>query len=61
MNEIGNKLKSSLAKRQEALKAFKTRKEAFLLEKQQIIRDIEEAREIWRTTLKQLPNQPFSQ
>jgi Tfp pilus assembly protein PilN len=61
MNEIGNKLKSSLAKRQEALKAFKARKEAFLLEKQQIIRDIEEAREIWRTTLKQLPNQPFSQ
>ncbi len=61
MNGIGNKLKSSLAKRQKALQAFKARKEAFLLEKQQIIRDIEEARTIWSATLKQLPNRPFSQ
>ena len=61
MKNVETKLKQSLLKRQEALIKFKARKEAFLLAKEQITRDIEEARIIWRQTLEQLPDQPFRQ
>ena len=61
MNNPGNNIRNSLLKRQEALNRFKTRKEAFLIAKEQITKDIEEARTIWKTTLEQLPNQPFHQ
>ena len=44
----------------EALHRFKTRKEIFLRAKEQITKDIEEARTIWKNTLEQLPTQPFS-
>ena len=60
MKDPGNKIIQSLKKRQEALIRFNARKEAFLLAKVQITRDIEEARKIWENTLEQLPNQPFS-
>ena len=33
---------------------------AFLTSKKQIIKEIEEARILWRETLKKLPEQPFS-
>ena len=61
MKNVETKLKQSLLKRQEALIKFKARKEAFFLAKEQITRDIEEARSIWKQTLEQLPEQPFRQ
>ncbi len=39
---------------------FTARRTAFLVEKEQIIKDIEDARAIWRSTLAQMPNLPFS-
>lgn len=38
---------------------FKARKNAFLLAKEQITKNIEEARNIWIKTLEQLPKQEF--
>jgi hypothetical protein len=61
MHNISDKLRISLLKRQEALNKFIARKEAFLLSKEQIKKDIEEARTLWKTTLEQLPEPPFSQ
>jgi len=61
MNNVSDKLRMSLLKKQEALNKFKVRKEAFLLSKEQIKKDIEEARTIWKTTLEQIPKQPFDQ
>ena len=61
MNNVGTKLRQSTLKRQEALNKFKVKKEAFLLSKVQIMKDIEEARTIWKVTLEQLPRQPFDQ
>ena len=61
MNNVGTKLRQSILKRQEALNKFKARKETFLLSKEQIMKDIEEARTIWKVTLEQLPRQPFDQ
>jgi len=60
MNNAVNNIKHGLQKRQEALKKFNAGKEEYLLAKARIIKDIEEARTIWRTTLEQLPNLPFS-
>lgn len=60
MNNTGNKIRKSLLKRQEALNRFKARKEAFFLAKEQITKDIEEARNIWINTLKLLPKQEFN-
>ena len=59
MNNVVNNLKRSLVKRQQALESFKARKEAFLLSKAEISKEIEEARALWIATLKQLPEQPF--
>jgi hypothetical protein len=60
MNNPGNNIRKSLLKTQEALNKFKARKEAFLLEKKQILKEIEEAKSIWESTVKQLPNQEFN-
>jgi len=49
----------SLVKRQNAINKFKASREAFLLKKEQITKDIEEARSIWEKTLDQLPKQEF--
>ena len=59
MVNIRNSIAKSLLKRQEALSSFKARKQAFQLAKEQILKDIEEARTIWQKTLEQLPNLPF--
>jgi len=59
MNNAGNNIRKSLLKRQEAMARFKARKENFLLAKEQILKDIEEARTIWNNTLGQLPEQEF--
>lgn len=60
MSNIGNKIRNSLLKRQEANDKFKARKDSFLLAKEQITKDIEEAGNIWRNTLKQLPKREFN-
>jgi len=59
MKDVGNNIKRSLLKRKEALNKFVKRKEDFLLAKKVIMNDIEEAREIWISTLEQLPNREF--
>lgn len=59
MTDVGNTIRKSLQKRQAALTAFEARKKAFLLSKEQIKKDIEEARTIWNHTLEQLPAQEF--
>jgi len=59
MNGTGNKIRNSLIKRQDALNRFKVKKEAFLLDRERIRKEIEEARAIWKETLEQLPDQEF--
>jgi len=61
MKEVGNGIRRSILKRQEALEQFHKKRKAFLLAKEQITRDIEEARKVWQNTLAQLPKQPFNQ
>jgi hypothetical protein len=60
MSAMGDSVRRSLMKRQEAVRRFKIRREEFLLEKKRITKDIEDAREIWKKTLEQLPNQDFN-
>jgi len=59
MNDPGNKIRNSLVKRQDAFTRFKVKKETFLLDRERIRKDIEEARAIWKETLEQLPDQEF--
>ena len=59
MKNVADSIRKSLSKRQEAMDKFKARKNAFLLAKEQITKDIEEARNIWIKTLEQLPKQEF--
>ena len=61
MNNVGNILRKSLLKRQDSINNFKMKKEAFLRQKEQIVKDIEEARSLWKKTIEQLPDQEFSQ
>ena len=59
MNNAQNTIRYSLLKREEALLKFNDRKKTFLLAKAQMTKEIEEARIIWKNTLKQLPKQEF--
>ncbi len=59
MKNIGTNIKRSLLKQQEALQRFNSRREDFLIAKEQILKEIEEAGKIWKNTLKQLPKQEF--
>ena len=52
MDNVGNNIKRSLQKRQDALNKFHAKKDAFLLAQEQIKKDIEEARDIWENTIK---------
>jgi hypothetical protein len=61
MKDVGDQIKKSLLKQQEALKRFSARKEAFFLEKERITLEIEEARKLWKSTVEQLPNREFKQ
>jgi hypothetical protein len=60
MENIENKIRISLQKREDALNRFKARKIAFLLTKKQTVKDINAAKEIWQSTLEQLPEQEFN-
>jgi hypothetical protein len=59
MSRTGDSVRMSIQKRMEALDHFKKKREEFLLAREEIIKDIEAARQIWRETLEQLPNQEF--
>lgn len=59
MSRDENKIRQSLAKRLEALEKHNARKTEFFIQKERIEQDIEEARKIWISTLKQLPKQEF--
>jgi hypothetical protein len=59
MNNIGNTIREGLMKRVEAMAKHNARKEEFVKTRARVIQDIEEARNIWKTTLKQLPKQEF--
>jgi len=60
MNNVGDNIRKSLLTRQDALNSFKTRREAFLLAKEQITNEIEEAGNIWKNTVDHLPDQEFN-
>ena len=60
MKDVAWKIQAGLLKRQEALNRFKARKEAFMVAREQLTKDIEEARELWIQTLEKLPEQVFS-
>lgn len=59
MNNTGNTIQKSLQKRQDAIIRHVERKKAFLIRKEEMIRDIEEARIIWINTMEQLPQSDF--
>ncbi len=59
MEEVGSKILNSLKKRQDAMNRFKAKKEAFLLNREEIRKNIEEARIIWEQTLEKLPEHEF--
>lgn len=58
-NAVKN-IRKGLLKRQEALVKFHDRKEEFLKAREIIIQDIEEARNIWKKTMEQLPKTEFT-
>ncbi len=60
IEHAGEQIKKHLQKKQDALNKFIAQQEAFLLAKQQIITEIEEARNTWIKTLEQLPKQEFN-
>ncbi len=60
MKNVGANIKRSMAKQQEAMAKFQAKKIEFLIAKEQITRDIKEARQIWMKALEQMPNLPFS-
>ena len=59
MNVTGNTIMKSLQKRQEAMLKHVARKKAFLARKELMIKDIEEAGNIWIKTMEQLPKREF--
>ena len=61
MRDVGDNMKKSLLKQQEALNRFRARKDAFLLAKEQLTKEFEEARNLWISTVDQLPNREFNQ
>lgn len=61
MNNAENNIRKSLLKRQEALNKFRAHKEDFLIAKERIKKDIEEASIIWKSTVEKLPLHEFDQ
>ena len=60
MRNPGEHIKKSLKKSEEAMHRFQARREEFLITREQIVSDIEEARSIWLKTLEQLPVLEFN-
>jgi hypothetical protein len=60
MTNAEDNIRKSLLKRQKAIDNFIAHKNAFTVSRNQIIKDIEEARTIWRNTMEQLPEKEFN-
>jgi uncharacterized protein YqeY len=60
MKNVTDHIRKSIVKRQDALDRFQQRKRDFLQAREAITKEIEEARTIWETALKNMPNLPFS-
>jgi len=54
-----NNMSKGLLKRLEATTKHNARKEEFVNKRERIIQDIEEARNIWKKTMEQLPKTEF--
>ncbi len=59
MNTVRDNFRKSLLKRQEAINNYNAKKAAFQQSKSLILKDIEEARKIWKSTFSQLPDTGF--
>jgi hypothetical protein len=59
MKNVGDKIKTALHKRIEAMAKHASRREEFVKSREMIILDIEEARNIWIKTMDQLPKHDF--
>jgi len=59
MSRIAENYLKSLQKRQEALDKYKARRTAFLISKDLITKEIEEARKTLKATFELLPNHKF--
>jgi hypothetical protein len=59
MNNTGNTIRDSLKKRQEAILKHIERKKAFLERKEQMLKEMQEARLIWKNLMDQLPHTEF--
>jgi hypothetical protein len=56
MNNSVETIRGSLLKRQKALNKFKVMNETFFITKREILKEIEEAKTVWKRTIEQLPN-----
>ncbi len=59
MKNVGELVRTSMQKRNLAIERFRLKQTEFMEAKKQITREIEEARALWASTLKQIPEQPF--
>jgi hypothetical protein len=61
MNNVGNNIRKSLLKKQDAMAKHNARRLEFAKTREKIIADIEETRKIWRHTMAQLPKTEFQE
>ena len=61
MDNAVNNIRKGLLKRLEAMAKHNARKEEFVNKRERIIQDIEEARNIWKKTMEQLPKTEFQE
>ena len=61
MDNAVNNIRKGLLKRQEAMAKHNARKEEFVKAREMIIQEIEEARNIWKKTMEQLPKTEFQE
>jgi hypothetical protein len=59
MDNTLNKIRKSFLKRQDAIESYDARKKAFFNSKEQIIKEIKEAKRIWTETKCRLPKTEF--
>ena len=59
MKNVGDKIKTALHKRMEAMAKHSTRHQEFVKSREMILHEIEEARNIWIKTMDQLPKHDF--
>jgi len=60
MKDVGDNIRRSLRKRQEALTKYVKRKEDFLFAKEHIMKEIEKASNLWKKTMEQMSNREFN-